>query len=147
MDKAVEERIARIRNTLLPAWPELISTPSPSDLELEGASSSVAAEASCPPRASQMERLQAQYAKGSVQIARVVGVALQVQKPKVMDKPRTLNTTTGASKVSAKVSRRASAARARRTTLLLRHNLYDDEVSRVSTRRCSAWRHVLTTYP
>ncbi|EPT03072.1 hypothetical protein FOMPIDRAFT_97971 [Fomitopsis schrenkii] len=124
VDTAVEERIARIRNSLLPAWPEP-PAPSPSDLELE-------AEASHLPLPSQKGRLRPQDAKRSAGDVKVASVALQVQKPKVfgeMDKSRTLNT--DARKVSAKVSRRQSAARARRTTLLLRHKLYDDEVSRI----------------
>ncbi|KAH9933437.1 uncharacterized protein B0H18DRAFT_1115438 [Fomitopsis serialis] len=48
-----------------------------------------------------------------------------------MGKPRTLDVGTDAHKVPTKVSRRASAARVRRTTLLIRHNLYDDEVDKI----------------
>lgn len=118
----------------------------------------MAASISRLPQATQKGYSRCQDAKGSAgdvkvdryQNTRVAGVAFQVQKPKVideMDKPRTLNTAAGARKVPAKVSRRASAARVRRTTLLLRQHQYDDEVSRVSAIRRAIQRRTLTTDP
>ncbi|TFY61078.1 hypothetical protein EVJ58_g4736 [Rhodofomes roseus] len=142
-DTVVEERIARIRTALLPKYPE---APSHSDLDLdEPATSSVSIATTSASRLLQPSgkgHWRSQGSKGSgydvkanrYQPAKAADLAVHDRDPKIsgeMKEPRALDVDTGARKVSTKLSRRASAARARRTTLLARRNLYDDEVDEI----------------
>ncbi|KZT70848.1 hypothetical protein DAEQUDRAFT_810432 [Daedalea quercina L-15889] len=147
-DAVVEERIARIRATLLPSYPGP-EAHSLKDLDLDATAntpvSTLPVSTSRLPQRSEKDHWRPQGPRdGSgydieanrYQPAKADGVAPNVHRPKIsdkMDKPRTVDMAAGARKVSRKVSRRASAARARRTTLLSRHeyNTHDDEVDKI----------------